>query len=105
MKKELTYFDGIIEGRLIENGFSPIGNDMFVKSNEESHSIIKTDRKNGDYKNSEFIVYGKGYKGYIPEDGIEAKKLVGILEENECHLLKVNGDIYSIIFIIQSYKN
>lgn len=38
--REFTYLDGIIEGRLIENGFNPIGSDMFQRQTKDYLFVI-----------------------------------------------------------------
>jgi hypothetical protein len=39
-EREFTYQDGIVEGRLIENGFFGIGKDMFVCRTDNSLYVV-----------------------------------------------------------------
>lgn len=91
--REFTYYDGIIEGRLIENGFNGIGSDMFQCRTKDYLFVITVSAGGKGLATMEMFEF-------LPvtgEDGMEVVAYVTLCREESFTKHELNGHIDEII--------
>ena len=96
----LSYHDGIVEGRLVENGFFGIGSPLFVCRTVDSLYVV-TYQKYGDATLEIF----QSISGQ-PEPEMEINAFVQWVRNDDytANVLNIHGDIDDIIQIIKLAK-
>ncbi|SDR83193.1 hypothetical protein SAMN05444162_0150 [Paenibacillaceae bacterium GAS479] len=97
MESKLTYFDGIIEGRLIENGFHSIGKSLFYNRIGGVAFVVRHSEGN----KCVLEVYSD-----LPSTIGETDAVVYVetLRDNAFEELCVSGDIHDILQVYRMYK-
>ena len=97
MEKELTYYDGIIEGRLIENDFVSIGDSMFVcRTAEHIYAVtVFSDHK------IKLEIYNQ-----LPSlsGSMDSDEFIWNLRDEAFNVLEVTGRIDDILEVVRMYK-
>jgi hypothetical protein len=92
-EREFGYYEGIIEGRLIENGFYPIGKDMFQAPKGKYLFVVTFP--------SEIASKIEVFKDTpnIDEEGMESCSYIELCREEATVCHDLNGHIEEIICI------
>ncbi|MEK4343258.1 hypothetical protein [Brevibacillus sp. FSL L8-0710] len=94
--KELTYFDGIIEGRLVENSFTPVGNKTFYHNDTKFVYVVTLDEKS----NATLEVF----KFTNHEEEVLVTDYIETLREEAEEVLLLSGRFEDILSVIKMHR-
>ncbi|WP_340701630.1 hypothetical protein [Brevibacillus borstelensis] len=94
--KELTYLDGIIEGRLIENSFTPVGNKTFYHNDTKFVYVVTLSGKSNAIL--EVFTFAHHEEEVLVTDYIET------LREEDEEVLLLSGRFEDILSVVKMHK-